>query len=148
MTVKEKIELAALKDKLFCFKEGMFYKVYNQNAMWFNQNIKAYKVNIKFVKTVNQLVYSLGFPQHVLSTNTLSLNLDQLEETNGYICYKISHTFTNKEYYNWCNTIPQQKLQEQKTASKDIIQALKNFDLVNKTPMQAFEFVAKLKTEL
>ena len=32
----------------------MFYKVYNQNAMWFTQHIKAYKINSKFVKTVNQ----------------------------------------------------------------------------------------------
>lgn len=148
MTVKEKIELASLKNKLYCFKEGMFIKIYNQNAMWFSQNIKAYKVNVKFVKTVNQWVYSLGFPQHVLNSSSLRFNLKKIQETASYICYETNYTFTNREYNNWCNTIPQEKLQEQKTENKDIIQALKNFDMVNKTPMQAFEFVAKLKTQL
>lgn len=46
--------LAAQNNILYYFEEGMFYKVYNQNAMWFTQHIKAYKINSKFVKTVNQ----------------------------------------------------------------------------------------------
>jgi hypothetical protein len=54
MTVKERIALATQNNKLYCFKEGMFFKVYNQNAMWFAQHIKAYKINSKLVKAANQ----------------------------------------------------------------------------------------------
>ena len=43
MTVQEKISLAAQSNKLVMFKEGMFYKLYNQNAMWFVHHIKPYK---------------------------------------------------------------------------------------------------------
>jgi len=71
MTIKQKIELAAQPNKLYLFKEGMFYKLYNQNAMWFVQSEKPYKVTKKFLKTVNQDVYSIGFPQAVLSLNKL-----------------------------------------------------------------------------
>ena len=71
MTIKQKIELAVQPNKLYLFKEGMFYKLYNQNAMWFVQNVKPYKVTKKFVKTVNQNVYSIGFPQTVLSLHKL-----------------------------------------------------------------------------
>ena len=39
--------------------------------MWFVQNVKPYKVTKKFVKTVNQNVYSIGFPQTVLSLHKL-----------------------------------------------------------------------------
>ena len=45
----------------------MFYKLYNQNAMWFVSYIKVYKINSKFVKTVNQNVYSIGFPVSVIA---------------------------------------------------------------------------------
>lgn len=81
MTIKEKIEQAALSNKLYFFKEGMFYKMYNQNAMWFTMHVKAYKVHVKFVKTVNQEVYSLGFPQNVLTANSISLRAKKWEET-------------------------------------------------------------------
>ena len=54
MTIKEKIERAAVSNKLYFFKEGIFYKMYNQNAMWFTVYVKAYKVRVKFVKTVNR----------------------------------------------------------------------------------------------
>jgi len=47
MTLKEKVNLAAQPNKLYLFKEGMFYKIYNQNAMWFVNFIKPYKVAIK-----------------------------------------------------------------------------------------------------
>ena len=73
MTIKDKIERAALPNKLYFFKEGMFYRMYNQNAMGFTVHVKAYKVHVKFVKTVNQKVYSLGFPQNVLSAKSLGL---------------------------------------------------------------------------
>jgi hypothetical protein len=39
MTLKEKVTLAAQPNPLYLFKEGMFYKAYHQNAMWFVQKI-------------------------------------------------------------------------------------------------------------
>jgi len=65
MTVQEKISLTAQSNKLVMFKEGMFYKLYNQNAMWFVHQIKPYKVTKKFVKIVNQDVYSIGFRKRI-----------------------------------------------------------------------------------
>ena len=67
MTVQEKINLAAQPNKLYLFKEGMFYKAYNQNALWFVQHINPYKVTIKYIKNCKQEVYSIGFPSTLLS---------------------------------------------------------------------------------
>jgi len=53
MTMKQKIELATQSNRLYFFKEGLFYKLCNQNAMWFVNHVKPYKVSVKFVKTVN-----------------------------------------------------------------------------------------------
>jgi hypothetical protein len=91
MTVQEKISLAAQANKLVIFKEGMFYKLYNQNAMWFVNHIKPYKVSVKFVKKANQNVFTIGFPQTVLSLNKLQINLKPIKEEPNYLCY---HKYT------------------------------------------------------
>lgn len=54
-----------------------------------------------------------------------------------------------QEYTNWCNEMLHNnhtQTTQSTINSKNILQQLKNFDLVNKTPMQTFEFIAKLKS--
>jgi hypothetical protein len=43
MTIAEKIEYATDKKIVTFFKEGLFYKCYNEDAMVFVQKIKEYK---------------------------------------------------------------------------------------------------------
>jgi hypothetical protein len=62
MNTQEKIDLAATPRQISLHKEGIFYKLYNQQALLFTQNIKPLKIKVKFVKTVNRQVYSCGFP--------------------------------------------------------------------------------------
>jgi hypothetical protein len=62
MTLKEKVTLVAQHNRLYLFKEGVFYKAYNQNAMWFAQKIKRYNVTVKYIKKIQQEVFSIGFP--------------------------------------------------------------------------------------
>jgi hypothetical protein len=66
MNTREKIDLATEPDRLCLHKEGIFYKLYNQDAMQFTLDIKPLKVKANFVKTVNQHVYSVGFPGSIL----------------------------------------------------------------------------------
>ncbi len=149
MTMQEKINFSAQPKKVYLFKEGLFYKLYNQNAMWFTNHIKAYNVNSKFVKTVKQNVYSIGFPQTVLAKHTALSNLKQMQDKGGYLCYQIDTVVNEQAYANWCYTVTttQAKVQTN-TTSQSIVQQLKAFDVANSTPMQALEFVANLKTLL
>ena len=58
----------------------------------------AYKINSKFIKAVNQQVFSLGFPQSVVlekGLGFLNKNLVKIEETQGFIAYKINRNETN-----------------------------------------------------
>ena len=149
MTVKQKIELATQSNKLYFFKEGLFHKLYNQNAMWFVNHVKPYKVSVKFVKTVNQDVYSIGFPQTVLSLHKLQINLKPIKEEPNYLCYQVTQTIREQEFASWCNTTltNQVKLQS-KATTQNIVQQLKHFDVANNTPIQTLEFVVKLKAML
>ena len=65
----------------------MFYKAYNQNAMWFVQQIKAYKVTAKYIKTIQQEEYFIGFPIKYL--NSFTLEPFPLKKTRYYIYHPL-----------------------------------------------------------
>ena len=59
MTKKEKLHLQKNNlDKAIAFKEGFFYKVYNEGAFLLND--LGYKVSVKYIKNLNQEIYSIG----------------------------------------------------------------------------------------
>ena len=72
MAIAEKIQCSADKTIFTLFKEGLFYKCYNEDAMVFVQNVKKYKVSAKFVKSVGANVYSIGFPASEVEKGHLS----------------------------------------------------------------------------
>ena len=73
MTTVEKMSLAINNKYLTLFKEGLFYKCYNEDAMVFVKNVKEYKVSKKFVKNVGADVYSIGFPVSEVEKGKLTL---------------------------------------------------------------------------
>jgi len=61
MTLKDKIEMQAQDTtQVYLHQEGIFYKVYNEGA--FLLNYLGYKVKVKYIKNLNQEIYSIGFP--------------------------------------------------------------------------------------
>ena len=50
MNTREKIDRAVAPTLLCLHKEGIFYKLYNQHAMLFTENIKPLKIKGKFIK--------------------------------------------------------------------------------------------------
>lgn len=76
------------------FKEGLFYKCYNEDAMVFVQKIKEYKVSSKFIKSIGAEVLSLGFPVSEVEKGNLSMaNVSEkigakaFEENEGNIVF-------------------------------------------------------------
>ena len=67
MTLLEKVNNSVNIQAFTMYKEGLFYKCYNEDAMVFSQQVKNYKVNAKFVKSVGAEVLSLGFPMSEVS---------------------------------------------------------------------------------
>lgn len=63
MNLKDKIDAERQDEPLILlYMEGMFWKAYEQSAMRFTKEVKAYKLLKRFVKTVNSNVVSMGFP--------------------------------------------------------------------------------------
>jgi hypothetical protein len=74
MTIAEKIQISADETKFTLFKEGLFYKCYNEDALIFTENVKEYKVNAKYIKSVGADVLSLGFPNSVVKAATITFD--------------------------------------------------------------------------
>ena len=94
MTLKEKINHSAKLTQFLLFKEGLFYKCYNEDAMVFVKNVKDYKVSEKFVKSVGAEVYSVGFPLFGL---LVLLNNENVEITWADFKDFTGVQFTNSE---------------------------------------------------
>lgn len=72
MTLKDKIEMQAQDTtKIYLYKEGIFYKVYNEGA--FLLNFLGYKVIVKYIKNLNQEIYSIGNFLFLLISGKLEL---------------------------------------------------------------------------
>lgn len=75
MNILEKTKSRADTTRFTLFKEGLFYKCYNEDAMVFAQKVKDNKVSSKYVKaTVSNLV-SIGFPASEVDKGKLSLEV-------------------------------------------------------------------------
>ncbi len=60
MTIAEKIKQSDDATLFTLYREGMFYKCYNEDAMVFVERVKEYKVISKFLKSVRATLYNIG----------------------------------------------------------------------------------------
>ena len=149
------------KTILTLFKEGLFYKCYNEDAMVFVNRVKNYKVSSKFVKSIGAEVLSLGFPAS--ETDKEHLTLQSISEAIEATVYKekpygivfslkmdIKQNFL--EYFEEIQkskNIVAETLLEYNTTPKDlIVKMIQEFDLANSTPMQGLAFIQELKSQI
>jgi len=98
MTIVEKIEYATDKKIVTFFKEGLFYKCYNEDAMVFVQRVKEYKVNSKFVKSIGNNVLSLGFPVSEVEKENLKLqSISEVIQATSYTAKPYGIVFSLKK---------------------------------------------------
>ena len=99
------------------FKEGLFYKCYNEDAMVFVQRLRAYKVSTKFIKIVGDTVYSIGFPVGEVEKGNLTLEF--ISEKIAAKSFEIKETDVlflhndgdlKNDYKDWIDTIQEQEI--------------------------------------
>lgn len=160
MTIVEKIQYAADKKVITFFKEGLFYKCYNEDAMVFTQKVRAYKVQVRYVKSVGSEVLSLGFPISEIEKENLKLqSISQAigAESNKEMPHGIVFTLTEDIKQNYpkyyeeikkSKSIVAEKQLKYDTTPKDIFLKIQEFDLANSTPMQGMVFIQELKNQI
>ena len=61
MTILQKITNSKDLAIFTLYREGLFYKCYNEDAMVFYRRVRDYKITFKQVKRAGSTVLSLGF---------------------------------------------------------------------------------------
>ena len=108
MTIAEKVKQSSYVELFTLFKEGMFYKCYNEDAMVFTQHVKKYQVSAKQVKSAGSVVLSLGFPESEVARGKLTFeHISEALGANGYSAEEKQVFFRLKEnlkknYADWC----------------------------------------------
>ena len=165
MTLKEKINHSAKLTQFMLFKEGLFYKCYNEDAMVFVKNVKEYKVSEKFVKSVGADVYSIGFPVGEVEKGNLTLEFisekiaaKSFEIKDTDVVFLLNDGSLKNDYKEWIDTIQEEEIikgaQESSSLYKPpldtttIISMIKNYDIANSTPMQSLGFIQELKFKI
>lgn len=105
MNLKEKID-AEQQDRplVLLYMEGMFWKAYEQSAMRFTKEIKAYKLQKRFFKNVNSEVVSLGFPDGSLQDVLKGREFTRINEKQ--ISFFLNTAFTADEFEDWKKALP------------------------------------------
>ena len=143
MTILDKVTLQQQDTtKIFLFKEGVFYKAYNEGAFLLQD--RNYKVAVKKIKSVENEVLSIGFPISVLEK--LKENR-QIEEYDNYCSLQSNIVFSLLLYEEWYqNQITNIKRVDRKYLEEYTLKdTIKNYPLANKTPIEVFIWVAELQ---
>lgn len=105
MNLKDKLEAELQNEPLiFLYMEGMFWKAYEQSAMRFTKEVKAYKLQKRFVKIVNCEVVSMGFPDGSLHEVLKGREFLQIDDKR--ISFYVDMAFTAVEFEEWKSTLP------------------------------------------
>ncbi len=163
MNTTEKIQLSRDNKQFTLYKEGLFYKCYNEDAMVFVQKVKEYKVSSKYVKATGSNVYSVGFPASEVDKGKLSfddistkIEAQRFEIKNELVLFYLKNSESKKGYKDWVEIHYNNELVVQEPDplysktynSAHLLAMIKNYDLANSTPMQGLGFIQELKLEV
>lgn len=149
MTILEKTTLQNQNpSKIYLFKEWIFYKAYNEGAFLLKN--KKYKVAVKKIKSIDNEVLSIGFPESVFEKMKLEFVVDTFDD---YSCCNSNETFDETAYSVWYKEIiiSLPKFRDDNSKNENhyqIIEQLKNYPLATKTPIEVFAWVASLQSKI
>lgn len=161
MTIAEKIQYSTDKTSFTLFKEGLFYKCYNEDAMVFVKQVREYKVSSKYIKNVSAEVLSLGFPASEIEKENLTPQsiLEAIkatvykEEPYGIVFslkkdLKQNYLEFFEEIQKSKNIVAEKQLSYTKSTNDLLVKKIQEFDLANSTPMQGLAFIQELKSQI
>ena len=139
MTIQEKVEMQKGNTAtVYLHREGMFYKAYNEGA--FMLNFLKYKVSAKYIKNVNQRVYSIGFPLAVLDKLAAAYTISN---QNTVQMIDPIEVFDSGMYDIWCSSIATPI-----HTHIDVKHEIESYPLATSTPMDAYVWLHNLQKRI
>ncbi len=163
MLLKEKLSRET-GNRIHFYREGMFWKLYNQSAFNFSQRVKQYLLKKKYVKEVKSWIVTMGFPDVVLKEN-----LERLQEytLSVSVSEKVVEVELKEElsgYQEWFEGVKEdvkelkdvREAKEEKTVSvpegngekERILKDIRDFPILQKTPLEVQMFFIELQNRV
>lgn len=140
--------------KIYLLKEGIFWRAYESSAMLFSKYIKEYKLIKKFIKIAQQEIVYMGFPAASLNSilETVVEKGFNIEKQSDVLIVlaDFSEVFDFEKWKSEITIIEKEKQIDKKEADSlsCIIGKIKNYPLLNKSPLEAMGFVAEIQKEI
>jgi len=139
------------KGEIHLYKEGIFWKAYQQSAYHFTREVRAFKISKKMVKSVGREVVSLGFPKNALEQYFSKEKLTEINEKQLLIT---GYTFKMEDYQQWLESLPlvskQKQTNDRQPINKEdaVLALLLGFRVERSTPMECMQLVVSLQKML
>ncbi len=160
MLLKEKLSRET-GNRIHFYREGMFWKLYNQSAFNFSQRVKQYLLKKKYIKEVKSWIVTMGFPDVVLKENlerlreyTLSVNVSEkvveVELKEGLPGYQewfeeVKEEVKGVREVKEEGTVPVVGNEDEK---ERILKDIRDFPILQKTPLDVQMFFIELQNRV
>ena len=159
MGITEKIAevaLHSLSGNIILYKEGMFWKAYQQSSYLFVKNIKEYLVLKKHIKSASTDIVSLGFPVPSLDKVLGERKYEIID--NVKVLVSLCAEYQESDYASWIESIPiaQNNQPTHKIQNKNLPVFKATYDLllyiyqINKNISREYKFslTEKIKSDI
>ena len=137
-------------------KSGEFYRAYNRSAWLFQSCIAEHRVMRKYLKSIKDDIFYIGFPEKSLFNNIgdrqsvkteygfdIVLDVNEVPDEDGYQTWRntVVALHSSKGDYN---SLPLSGAE----AEREVLRRLREFQLENKTMLECAVFLAELRSLL
>ncbi len=139
--------------KIYLYKEGVFYRAYNRSAYLWVTHICGYEVKTRYVKSVGENIFYVGFPM-----TALEKRLAHHEYKRDGECVEVEcgeDDFDDNGYIAWMESLlpgvdgePLGVSHDDEEASENVIDAIRRFPLESSTPIECVVFLSRLKQQI
>lgn len=153
MKVKEILALEkGNRNQITLLKEGMFWRAYNLSAYLFSKHIQAFKITKRYFKVVDTELVYLGFPYAILEKKLekAASNFSIIKEQDKKVVLVLKENIKSNEerYKEWFHTFEISTPKKEANNCKKVFQKIKNFPILNKTPIESQLFLVSLQKEV
>lgn len=148
---------ASEKGRILLFKEGIFWRAYEESALLFTKHIKAYQLTKKFFKNVGCEVVFCGFPSTTLNELLANLSSKEVIREERIISIASFEPVENKVFTDWKDGIPifvkesepEHSVCDSGYSNNEVVlQRIRNFRVASSTPIECQQFLMEMQKQL
>lgn len=152
MKIKEILKIEdANEGGIYLFRSGIFWRAYNRSAYLIIKTSRPFQPIRKHVKAVRQDVVYIGFPDTILDDVLRPFSGEGLEvrKEKDQVIIEFKEQVSTGVYHAWFNQIGQQEATgEKRVEREDIVEAIKRFPILERTPLETQSFLWELQKKI